>query len=69
MKDIPMMNVGDVVELKKNHPCGNKSFKILRIGSDIKIECCECGRTLTLERTKVEKMIKNFISRGNNDDK
>ncbi len=62
MENIPIIRVGDVVELKKPHPCGNKTFKIMRTGSDIKIACCECGRTLTLDRVKVEKMIKKIIS-------
>ena len=64
MGNIPVINVGDLLELKKNHPCGNKIFKVLRIGSDIKIVCCECNRTLTLERIKLEKMIKKLISKG-----
>ena len=64
MGNIPVINVGDLLELKKNHPCGNKTFKVLRIGSDIKIVCCECNRTLTLERIKLEKMIKKLISKG-----
>ena len=62
MANIPVFHSGDVVELKKPHPCGNKTFKIVRVGSDIKICCCQCGRTLTLERIKAEKMIKNIIS-------
>ena len=56
------LHIGDMVELKKPHPCGNKIFKILRIGADMKIECCDCGRTLSLDRVKFEKMIKNFTS-------
>ena len=62
MANIPVIRVGDIVELKKQHPCGNKTFKVMRTGSDIKIVCCECGRALTLERIKVEKMIKKVIS-------
>ena len=62
MENIPIIHTGDVVELKKPHPCGNKTFKVMRTGSDIKIVCCECGRTLTLERIKVEKMIKKIVS-------
>lgn len=62
MASIPIINVGDTLELKKAHPCGEKRFKVLRVGSDIKLSCVGCARTLTLERIKVEKMIKRIIS-------
>ena len=58
--------VGDVVEMKKNHPCGEKRFKVLRVGSDIKLSCEGCARTVTLERIKVEKTIKKIISSEEN---
>lgn len=65
MKSIPTLNVGQVLELKKPHPCGGKFFTVNRIGSDIKLTCNLCGRVLTLERVKVEKMIKNINPGGN----
>ena len=61
MAVIPVIKIGDVLEVKKGHPCGAKAFKVLRTGADIKLECVGCGRTLTLERIKVEKMIKKII--------
>ena len=64
MKNIPVFTVGSVLELKKPHPCGNKLFKVVRIGSDIKLTCTGCGRTLLVERIKAEKMIKNIVSDG-----
>ena len=60
---IPVINVGDILEMKKPHPCGEKSFKVLRIGADIKVCCVGCGRLLTLDRLKIEKMIKK-ITKG-----
>ena len=66
MKAIPVINVGDIIEMKKSHPCGASTFKVLRIGSDIKISCTGCQRTLTLERIKIEKMIKKIYT-GEND--
>lgn len=60
MGAFPVISVGDILEMKKLHPCGEKRFKVLRIGADIKIECVGCGRTLTLDRLKVEKMIKRI---------
>lgn len=64
MDKFPVIRVGDILEMKKNHPCGGKTFKVLRIGSDIKISCEQCSRSLTLERVKLEKMIKKVISQG-----
>lgn len=56
------INVGDIIELKKNHPCGEKLFKVLRVGSDVRIVCQGCGRDMTLDRIKLEKAIKKVIS-------
>lgn len=54
------LSVGDIVELKKTHPCGGKLFKILRVGSDVRIVCQTCGRDMTLDRIKLEKSIKSI---------
>lgn len=62
MQNILSIHEGDVVEVKKPHPCGSKTFKVVRTGSDVKIMCTECSRTLTLERIKLEKMVKKVIS-------
>ena len=56
--------VGNIVELKKPHPCGSKQFKILRVGSDIRIVCLGCSRDMTLDRIKLEKAVKRFIVGG-----
>ena len=56
------LEAGDVVELKKPHPCASSKFKILRVGSDIRLVCLGCGRDMMLERIKVEKSIKKVIS-------
>ena len=60
MQVIPL-KVGDKLLLKKKHPCSSDVFKILRVGSDIKILCDGCGRDLMLPREKLEKMIKRVI--------
>ena len=65
MKAIPTINVGDTLKLKKPHPCGCFDFKVLRVGSDIKISCNGCNRLLILERVKLEKMIKSISSSEN----
>lgn len=57
MPEIPQISVGDILEMKKNHPCSPKStrFRVLRVGSDIRIVCEACGRDLTIPRIKLEK--------------
>ena len=53
------LNIGDVVELKKQHACGNKEFEITRVGMDIKIKCMKCERVIMLDRPTLEKRVKN----------
>ncbi|MBR6743879.1 MAG: DUF951 domain-containing protein [Clostridia bacterium] len=60
--EIKKFNVGDVLEMKKTHPCGEKRMKVLRIGSDIRMVCVKCGRDITVSREKIEKNIKAVIS-------
>ncbi len=60
--DIPKLNVGDILKLKKQHPCGGDEFKILRVGSDVRIVCTNCSRDMTLDRIKLEKAIKKIIT-------
>lgn len=52
--------VGDTIELKKPHPCGNSSFKIARVGSDIRIICLGCNRDMDINRIKLEKALKKL---------
>ena len=59
--EILKINAGDVLELKKTHPCGNKLFKVIRVGSDVRIICLECGRDMTLDRIKLEKATKKIL--------
>ena len=68
MANIPIINVGDILEMKKNHPCGSRTFKVARVGSDIKLVCTGCQRSLMLDRIKVEKMIKRTVSKGDIND-
>ena len=56
--DIIKFNVGDILVMKKKHPCGADTLKVLRVGSDIRVECTLCGRDMTLPREKLEKNIK-----------
>lgn len=53
--------VGDVVELKKEHPCGSKQWEVMRTGADFRIKCLGCGHQVMLPRTKFEKSIKKIV--------
>lgn len=55
-------NVGDILFLKKKHPCGSSSFRVLRGGTDVRIICLGCQHDMTLNREKVEKMIKKVLT-------
>lgn len=52
------LNVGDVIKMKKKHPCGSNEWEILRIGADFRLKCMGCEHQLMLPRVKVEKNIK-----------
>lgn len=54
--------VGEIIKLKKQHPCGVNRWKILRIGMDFRLECTGCGRQVMLPRKLVEKNFKGYIS-------
>ena len=47
--------VGDIVTLKKGHPCGSKEWEILRVGADFRLKCMGCGHQIMVERKLVEK--------------
>ena len=55
------VRVGDVLELKKEHPCGSKRWQVLRVGMDFKLRCQGCGHEVMVPRSKAEKSIKKCI--------
>ena len=54
------ITVGDNLLMKKKHPCGSDVFKVVRVGSDVRIVCSGCNRDLTIAREALEKMIKKI---------
>ncbi|MCH4188671.1 MAG: DUF951 domain-containing protein [Megasphaera sp.] len=54
-------HVGDVVQMKKAHPCGSNEWEVLRIGVDFVIRCCGCGHRVMIPRSKFEKAVKKMI--------
>ncbi|MBQ8135600.1 MAG: DUF951 domain-containing protein [Clostridia bacterium] len=65
------IRLGDILEMKKPHPCGkdnNKQFLVLRIGMDFKLKCQGCGHEVMLPRLKAEKNIRKVFRDGENID-
>ena len=61
---MPMdIRLGDVVRLRKQHPCGGDEWEVVRLGADIGIKCQTCGHRLLLPRRKFEKRVKKLVSR------
>lgn len=61
------VRVGDILVMKKNHPCGANEFDVLRTGMDFKIRCRKCEREVMVPRRKAEKNIKRIIRREGED--
>jgi len=58
------IRLGDIVRLRKVHPCGGYEWVVVRLGADIGIRCRTCSRRVLLERAVFEKRVKTFIERG-----
>lgn len=56
------IQVGDVLQMKKTHPCGSREWEVLRVGMDFRLRCKGCGREVMLPRVKAEKNIKKVLS-------
>ncbi|HEY4579150.1 MAG TPA: DUF951 domain-containing protein [Savagea sp.] len=54
-------NLNDVVEMKKQHPCGTNEWKIIRMGADIRIKCLGCDHSVMLPRNEFTKKMKKVI--------
>lgn len=55
---------GDVVKLRKAHPCGGDEWEVVRLGADIGVKCLKCGRRVLLKRSVFERRVKKYIRRG-----
>jgi len=53
-------DIGTIVIMKKQHPCGSNEWEVVRVGADIKIKCCNCGRVVLLPRIDFNKRIKKI---------
>jgi len=55
------IQVGDVLKLKKAHPCGSREWEVLRIGADFRLKCLGCGHQIMTPRRQVEKNVKEIL--------
>ena len=61
------IRLGDLVKMRKPHPCGSDEWTVIRVGADIKIRCTGCGRIVMLDRPVFEKRLKKILSRAEED--
>ena len=54
--------LGSIVMMKKEHPCGNNEWQVIRVGADIKIKCTSCGRSIMMPRIEFNKKLKKVIN-------
>jgi len=56
--------LNDIVEMKKQHPCGENRWKIIRMGADIRIKCMGCDRSVMIQRNEFTKKLKKIIEKA-----
>jgi hypothetical protein len=57
------ISLGDVVRLKKRHPCGSYEWQVVRLGAEIRLKCCGCNHRVSLERRDFERRAKRLSQR------
>jgi hypothetical protein len=57
------IQIGDVLKLKKQHPCGSNKWEVLRIGMDFRLKCEGCGHQIMIPRKQVEKNVRQIIKK------
>ncbi len=58
------IQIGDIVTLKKQHPCGSKEWEVLRVGMDFRLKCMGCDHQVMIPRKQAEKNIRQIVSKG-----
>lgn len=62
---LPDLKMGDMLRLRKQHPCGSYDWRVTRLGADIGLECLGCGRRILLPRRKLARRLKIVLPDGN----
>ena len=58
------IHLQDILVMKKPHPCGEKQWRVLRVGADFRLRCLGCGHELMVPRSKAEKSIRKILTEG-----
>lgn len=58
------IRLNDILVMKKPHPCGDKQWKVLRVGMDFRLKCQGCGHEVMITRQKAEKNLREVIREG-----
>jgi len=58
------INLGDVVRLRKKHPCGGDEWQVVRLGADIGLKCLKCQHRVLLARGVLERRVREMVNRG-----
>ncbi|MGI6537469.1 MAG: DUF951 domain-containing protein [Caldicoprobacterales bacterium] len=61
-------SIGDIVQIRKKHPCGNDQWRVIRIGADFKIKCLKCDRVVMMDRSTFMKRVKKLIQKADTDE-
>lgn len=62
-----LLEIGDLVQMRKKHPCGSDRWTVTRVGADIKIRCEICGHVVMMDRPDFEKRVKKILSHAEGD--
>ncbi len=55
------IQVGDILKMKKQHPCGSSEWEVLRVGADFRLKCTGCGHQIMIPRVKAEKNVRGVV--------
>jgi len=58
------ISIGDIVRLRKPHPCGSYEWEVIRVGADVGLKCLKCQRRALLERSVFERRLKEVVTKG-----
>lgn len=66
---LPDLQLNDILRLRKPHPCGSYDWKVVRLGADIGLECCQCKRRVLLTRRELSRRLKTILSKSEENDR